>query len=42
MGELAIRDSETVHSRDRMTVLGEYSLDGGASWNPGYELASAR
>lgn len=42
MGEMRIKDSETMHSPEKMTMLGQYSLDGGTTWNIGYELSCER
>lgn len=42
MGEMKIKDSETLHSPGKMTLLGQYSLDDGTTWNTGYELSCER
>lgn len=42
MGELTIRDTEKVHAPGSLTMLGQYSLDGGESWSTGYELSCSR
>lgn len=42
MGELPIRDTETLLASDRMHMLGQYSTDGGASWSTGYDLSCER
>lgn len=42
MGEMQIRDSETMLSPGRMIMVGQYSLDGGTSWSTGYELSCER
>lgn len=42
MGELKIRDSEALLAPGKLTLLGQYSLDGGTSWSTGYELSCVR
>lgn len=42
MGEMKIRDSETMLAASRMRMLGQYSLDGGDHWSTGYELSCAK
>ncbi len=39
MGEMRIRDTESTPSPGAMAMLGQYSLDNGATWNTGYELS---
>lgn len=42
MGELHIKDTETLHAPGKLTLLGQYSQDGGASYGTGYELSCER
>lgn len=42
MGELQIKDSENVLAPGKLALLGQYSLDGGATWSTGYELACTK
>lgn len=42
MGELQIKDSETLLAPGKLALLGQYSLDGGTSWNTGYDLTCQR
>lgn len=42
MGELQIRDSESLLAPGELKLRGEYSADGGQSFHTGYELSCAR